>query len=81
LAAIGGEDTDTLLRPYLEAPAPQVRMAALEGLLKLGGLGTDLCVLRALDQPKGKPTIQDLGMGIQDLMRSAKDGRDATGIS
>src|SRR5262249_52498589 len=32
LASIGGEDTDRFLRPYLDAPQPQVRVAVLQGL-------------------------------------------------
>src|SRR5262249_24938616 len=51
LAAIGGEDTDTCLRPYLDAPEPQVRMAALEGLLRLGDGTAGQHAVSPLDDP------------------------------
>ncbi|HSX79932.1 MAG TPA: cyclic nucleotide-binding domain-containing protein, partial [Candidatus Saccharimonadia bacterium] len=51
LAAIGGEDTDTFLRPYLDAPEPQVRMAALEGLLRVGDATVRQLAVSLLDDP------------------------------
>ena len=48
---MGGTDTDTFLRPYLDAPEPQVRMAALAGLLQLGDAAVRQRAVRLLDDP------------------------------
>ncbi len=50
LAAIEGED-GVFLRPYLDAPEPQVRMAALAGLLQLGDASVRQRAASLLDDP------------------------------
>src|SRR5262249_31150017 len=64
LAAIGGEDTDTLLRPYLDAPEPQVRMAALEGLLQLGDATVQQYAVSLLDDPDVEVRAAALRVGL-----------------
>jgi len=50
LAAIEGDD-GVFLRPYLDAPEPQVRMAALAGLLQLGDASVRQRAASLLDDP------------------------------
>lgn len=52
-----------------------------EGLLEVGFLGTDVCCRGALHEADSHRIIKDLGMGIEDLMRSAQDGRDDRGVT
>src|SRR5262249_36488641 len=51
LASIGGDGTGEFLRPYLDAPEPQVRVAALQGLRQLGDATVRQRAASLLDDP------------------------------